>query len=248
MPPGGRARPWPQSVIRQSAVNFVQRGRCWRLHRACPAASRAWRGFRGAALLASWLLIMSGTVQNARHHPPGARGWMQASRARAVNVSSPCGGCGAGACLEVHLTSRASRAITPLSHRPFHFRCAVRSCCCSCSWPPPVAAWLAPLGEWLGSNTSSGPRSLGPAVHRPAAARESLWTCVLTVPIAWTSPRPSSGDRGVRAGNLLPGAPAGRGTVLRTGVRHGKRGAAVLGKLADHSGIDFVYQSALSCR
>jgi len=46
----------------------------------------------------------------------------------------------------------------------------------------------------------------------------------------------------VYAQDLLPAAPAWSRDVLRTGVRHGQRRSGGARKLADHSGIDFVYQ------
>src|SRR6202035_1156870 len=100
-----------------------------------------------------------------------------------------------------------------------------------------------PLGDRLGSKYIIWASILGVLPFTLLLPHANLfWTCVLTVPIGLiiSSAFPAIV---VYAQDLLPGR---TGTVagLFFGLAFGMGsvGAAVLGKLADHSGIDFVYQ------
>jgi len=211
-----------------------------------PAASRAWRGFSGAALLGIVVLINVGHWYKTHGitrlaHAAGS----QASRAPRRHVVLAIAVLLALVFSKyIYLASLTSYYTFYLIDH-FHVSCAVRSCCCSCSWPPPRwAAW--PAAPWeIGSQQVHHLASILGVLPftAPLAARESLWTCVLTVPIGLiiSSAFPAIV---VYAQDLLPGRTGMvAGLFFRTGVRHGQRrrgGARPSSR--NHSGIDFVYQ------
>jgi len=239
----GGSTAWRNRCSRLAVTLVPRRARCWRPSSCCPAAQSSVAWFSGAALLGIVVLINVGHWYKTHGitrlaHAAGS----QASRAPRRHVVLAIAVLLA-LVFSSTSTSRASRAITLLSHRPLS-RFGAQFAAAAVRVPGRRrGGGMAggPLGDRLGSKYIIWPRSWVSCRSPPAAARESLLdVCAHRADRLIISSRfrrscvragPAAGRTGMVAG-LFFGLAFGMGSV----------GAAVLGKLADHSGIDFVYQ------